>query len=225
MIAKNSTKTSHNGKNRNSKQPDISSSVRDENAETNELGERIRNIRKSRGLSIRELAAQASISVNMLSLIENGKTSPSVHTLQRIARALQVVMATFFQPVKDEKDIVYTKADSRPRAMMKVALVEYLSKDLAGSIVDALVVSMHPKMNSGKVPIVHAGYEFVYCLKGKILYTIEEEHFLLEPGDSIAFEATHEHQWQNLDSEESQFLLVVINLKNTETSAQAMHNY
>ena len=196
-----------------------------EAGELNELGERIREIRQSRSLTIRELASQAEISINALSLIENGKTSPSVNTLRQIARALQVPMTRFFQPVMDEKSIVFTKASSRPKAMTKVALMEYLSKDLTGNVVDALVINAHPNMNSGNVPIMHAGCEFVYCLSGKILYSIDNEHFLIEPGDSLAFEASHNHQWQNLDPGVSQYLLVMINTSNTETSTLAIHNF
>ena len=53
----------------------------------NELGKRVRELRNRRGLTIRELASKSGISINTLSLIENGKTSPSVSTLRRIASA------------------------------------------------------------------------------------------------------------------------------------------
>lgn len=225
MSEKGVARSAQPGENRNETDDSLSRQSSDENNEINELGERIRELRQSQDLTIRELAAKADISVNALSLIENGKTSPSVNTLRQIARALQVPMTRFFQPVMDEKSIVFTKASSRPKAMTKVALMEYLSKDLTGNVVDALVINTHPNMNSGNVPIMHAGYEFVYCLSGKILYSIDNEHFLLEPGDSLAFEASHNHQWQNLDPGVSQYLLVMINTSNTETSTLAIHNF
>lgn len=219
------SQSNHPEGNRTTSNMEFKEPAQDQDMRSNELGDRIREIRQSRSLTIRELASQAEVSINALSLIENGKTSPSVNTLRQIARALQVPMTRFFQPVMDEKSIVFTKASSRPKAMTKVALMEYLSKDLTGNVVDALVINTHPNMNSGNVPIMHAGYEFVYCLSGKILYSIDNEHFLLEPGDSLAFEASHNHQWQNLDPGVSQYLLVMINTSNTETSTLAIHNF
>ena len=50
---------------------------------------------------------------------------------------------------------------------------------------------------SGTAPIVHTGHEFVYCLAGRILYTIEDETFLLNPGDSLLFAAQLKHRWRN----------------------------
>ena len=198
----------------------------DQDSESNELGERIREIRLSRSLSIRELAAQAGISVNALSLIENGKTSPSVNTLQKIARALHVAIPKFFQPVREEKNIVFTKASGRPNAETNLGIIQYLSKDLIGNVLDAMIVTIHPETHSGDEPILHNGYEFVYCLGGKILYSVGNDHFLLEPGDSLAFEPILNHHWQNLDSGDSQYLLVIFNSSFTDQhDVTDIHNF
>jgi DNA-binding XRE family transcriptional regulator len=54
------------------------------------VGRGLRTLRTGRGLSIRALAEKSGLNVNTLSLIENGKTSPSVHTLQQLAQALEM---------------------------------------------------------------------------------------------------------------------------------------
>ena len=56
------------------------------------LGSRIRETRRSLGLSQFELAEDASISVTYLSYIENGKKSLSLDTLVRIATALNTTV-------------------------------------------------------------------------------------------------------------------------------------
>jgi transcriptional regulator with XRE-family HTH domain len=56
----------------------------------------IRNQRRQAGLSIFELATAASLSVGMLSKVENGRISPSLATLRFLAEALGVPIATFF---------------------------------------------------------------------------------------------------------------------------------
>ena len=61
-----------------------------------DVGQCLRRRRGERSLSLRALAEQSGVSVNTLSLIENGKVSPSVSTLQRIAQTLQVPIKALF---------------------------------------------------------------------------------------------------------------------------------
>ena len=64
-----------------------------------------------------------------------------------------------------------------------------------------------PGTSSGKRMIVHTGHEFVYTLRGQILYTIDEKEYLLDPGDSLVFEAHLPHRWRNGKEGESEMLL------------------
>lgn len=70
--------------------------VYEEKLETS-LGNRLRELRRQQGLSLRALAEKSGLSANTLSLIENGKTSPSVATLQQIALALNIPITAFFE--------------------------------------------------------------------------------------------------------------------------------
>jgi len=63
-----------------------------------DLGQRVRELRLERSLTIRELSELSGVSVNTLSMIENCKTSPSVNTLRQIAAALQIAMPKFSSP-------------------------------------------------------------------------------------------------------------------------------
>lgn len=52
------------------------------------IGQRIKELRKSKGVTQKELAERAMINVTQLSLIENDKHSPAIETLLRIAEGL-----------------------------------------------------------------------------------------------------------------------------------------
>ncbi|MDO9084873.1 MAG: XRE family transcriptional regulator [Anaerolineaceae bacterium] len=195
-----------------------------ESSDDNELGKRVRELRVGRGLTIRELATKSSISVNTLSLIENGKTSPSVNTLRQIASALHYSITKFFENPKEEQDVIFTKANNRPYTTLQHATLEFLCPDLAGNMLDVVVISIPPYSTSGRIPIVHLGYELVYCLQGKILYSVEDDHYLLEKGDSLAFKAVKSHQWQNLDQETSQYLLVMATPSDDDTNILSAHH-
>jgi transcriptional regulator with XRE-family HTH domain len=179
-----------------------------EQAEIN-VGKRLKILRAARGLSIRGLAGKSGLAVNTLSLIENGKTSPSVSTLQQLAAALKVPVTAFFKPDTEQKYVVHTPLVDRPQTEIDKATLQDLGAGLATRAVQPLVVTLKKGGGSGSSPIVHTGYEFVYCLKGRILYVIEEQSYLLDPGDSLLFESHLPHRWENVDMEESQLLLVL----------------
>jgi len=73
---------------------------------------------------------------------------------------------------------------------------------------EPMIVTLAPKASSGPTPIVHTGREFVYCLEGYIEYTVDKEVYLLEPNDSLIFEAYLPHRWKNLDATPSRNLLI-----------------
>jgi len=173
------------------------------------VGQRLRELRVERHLSKRALAEKSGLAVNTLSLIESGKTSPSVSTLQQIAAALQVPITAFFEADTPETSIVFTRADQRSHAKFAHATLEDLGAGVASHSVEPFIVTLEPNSSSGVQPIVHTGCEFVYCLSGHILYAIEDHSFLLAPGDSLLFESHLPHRWQNVHTEPAQMILVL----------------
>src|SRR5512135_2273446 len=77
------------------------------------LGNRLRELRRQQGLSLRALAEKSGLSANTLSLIENGKTSPSVATPQQIAIALSIPITAFFETKVVHDPVIFTKHDQR----------------------------------------------------------------------------------------------------------------
>jgi transcriptional regulator with XRE-family HTH domain len=174
------------------------------------VGRRLRELRAGRGLSMRALAEQSGLNVNTLSLIENQRTSPSVSTLQQLAQTLHVHISAFFETDQnDYKLLVYQKAGSRPTAAVTHGSIEDLGAGMPRFGAEPLIVTLAPNADSGKTPIVHTGREFVYCLEGHIAYSVDAVTYLLEPGDSLLFEAYLPHHWKNMDSSPSRNLLVL----------------
>lgn len=173
------------------------------------VGLKIRELRNQRRLPMRRLAEMSGLSVNTLSLVENGKSSPSVSTLQRLASALKVPLTSFFESQPEQKHVVFSWHDQRARVNIGSACLENLGKDMAGHAVQPFLVTLEPGAGSGSGTIVHTGYEFVFCLAGLVLYQIGEKSYYLEPGDSIVFEAHLAHLWENLGRGVSQIILVL----------------
>jgi len=174
-----------------------------------DVGRQLRKLRTESGLSIRALAESSGLNVNTLSLIENGKTSPSVSTLQQLAAALDVPITAFFETDAPKNSISYLKDGQRPRGAFAHGTLEDLGAGLTLHGGQPLLVTLEPKADSGPTPIVHTGHEFVFCLEGHLSYTIEDRTYPLEPNDSLLFEAHLPHRWQNVGETPSRSLLVM----------------
>jgi transcriptional regulator with XRE-family HTH domain len=184
------------------------------------VGKRLRELRQQKNLSVRALATLSGLAVNTLSMIENGRTSPSVSTLQILARALDLPIAAFFEQATVDKKVVHVHNQHRPFVMVDTTRLEHLGKDLSRNAVQPFVVTLQPGSGSGQSLIVHTGHELVYCLSGQVLYSIEGETYLLEAGDSIVFESHLPHRWENTGIEPAQVILVLIPADLRDTPAE-----
>ena len=89
------------------------------------VGENIKRIRTAKNLSQKEVTINASLDTAQYSRIENGKTDPSVNTLERIAKAMGITLAELFASTDELKEI-----NSLDKSLMeKVALMESLSDE------------------------------------------------------------------------------------------------
>jgi len=158
------------------------------------------------------LAEKSGLAVNTLSLIQNDKTSPSVSTLQQLASALEVPITAFFENGSPKSRVAYIKASQRVGAAFAHGTLEDLGGGLPDRTVEPFVVTMKPNANSGANPIVHTGHEFVFCLEGRIVYTIEDNVYLLEQGDSLLFESHLPHRWQNVEAVPARAILILCSL-------------
>src|SRR5512145_1395989 len=82
-------------------------------AESVDVGQRLRILRDERDISMRALARRSGLSANALSMIERGLTSPSVSTLNKLANALEVPITAFFRQEPLREQIVYRKGAER----------------------------------------------------------------------------------------------------------------
>jgi transcriptional regulator with XRE-family HTH domain len=173
------------------------------------VGRRLRALRKGRRISIRALADLSGLSVNTLSLVENGKTSPSVSTLYQLAQSLNVPITAFFEPDCKSQRVVYQKAGERQQIVFAQGQMESLGAGLPKAKSEPFITRLEPGANSGSDPVVYGGREFVYCLEGQITYVIESERYSLAPGDSLIFDAYIPHSWHNTADTFSRALLVL----------------
>lgn len=173
------------------------------------VGQRLREIRMENELSIRDLAKKSGLNVNTLSMIENGKNSPSLETLQLLSFVLDTPITAFFESEEPPQKITHRKSGQRSVVIYDQGVLEDLSEGLPRRGAESFLVTHSPQSNSGNTPIVHTGREIVYCMDGSMTYTVGAQDYLLEPGDSLVFEAHLPHSWQNPNPNPARTLLVL----------------
>ncbi len=164
---------------------------------TIDVGERLRILREERGLSMRSLARASGLSTNALSMIERGRTSPSVSTLVKLAGALGAPVTAFFRAEPERTNIVFRKSNNRRKMAFPAGVWEGLGGEAFEGLVEPFVLNLEPGGSSGEHEMIHTGHEFVLCLEGVIDYGVEGLNYRLEPGDSLLFAAHLRHNWAN----------------------------
>jgi transcriptional regulator with XRE-family HTH domain len=182
----------------------------------------LRELREARGVSMRALAARSGLSANALSMIERGKTSPSVSTLYKLADALGVSITAFFGEEKAKKPIIFLKSDERPYMSFTRGVFEGLGGAQFSGRVEPFVLTLESGASSGPRAITHSGHEFVFCLRGKLEYYVDKEFFHLEAGDSLLFESKLKHRWKNPGSTVTTALVIISGFAEGE-QPHAMH--
>ena len=178
------------------------------------IGTEVRRLRKSLDLTVAELGAAAGISAGMLSKIENGAISPSLATLDALARAVNVPISRLFAETEERRDCSFVKAGSGVRIERRGTkaghLYDLLGHSLAGEIgVEPYLITL----KRDAVPYTgfrHAGVEFLYMLSGKVRYRHADRSYLMEPGDALFFDAAGRHGPEELVEAPMRYLSIII---------------
>ena len=186
------------------------------------VGDRLRELREARNISMRTLAARSSLSANALSMIERGKASPSVSTLYKLAEALGVSITSFFATEIERKQVVFLKADERPHVSFNRGVFEGLGGEQFVGRVEPFMLTLENSANSGPRTMSHTGHEFVFCLRGELEYQIERQIFDLKAGDSLLFAAHLKHKWKNPGKNVATAIIIISGFEEGE-ELHAMH--
>jgi transcriptional regulator with XRE-family HTH domain len=179
------------------------------------IGREVREFRKALGITVADLATATGLSVGMLSKIENGAISPSLTTLQAVARALGVPITDLFKRFEEPRNAVFVKAGEGvqverrgTRAGHQYNLLGYLEGNTSGVLVEPYVISLTE--DSDIFPAFqHQGTELIYMLEGEVLYRHGDETYRMLPGDSLFFDADAPHGPEELITRPIRYLSII----------------
>ncbi|MCX7635028.1 MAG: XRE family transcriptional regulator [Syntrophales bacterium] len=183
------------------------------------LGEKLRGIREGAQLTIHDLAAKTGLPKTVLEEIEGGEVVPPVATLLKLAKALGVGMAQFFEDGMGTGKISVTRRGERIRIRRRPhhheGEVDYIYEALEthkpDKHMEPLFVEFQPMETVDMVFSSHDGEEFVYLLEGKLEFRTDDRLEVLEPGDALYFESDINHAFRGLDGRPARAVVVVWN--------------
>lgn len=171
-----------------------------------QVGEKIREARKSRRLTLQRVATATDLSIGFLSQVERNIATPSLSSLILIAKALDLPISSFLK--QPEIPSAVSRGSSRPAVLSGDSRIEYerLSTTFPGQLLNAVKVRIPPRYLSQ--PSSHDGEEIAFVIAGVVRYIIDGAIYELHAGDSLHFSATRTHQLQNPTDITAEFLAV-----------------
>jgi len=178
---------------------DLTGNIKDGKAgEVEEVGARIRALRKERGISLEDLSSLTGFEVSLLEDIESGRQNPQLGTVMKLSKALDAAVGRLVSGMGTKLYSITRKNDRKQVARSasktnKKNVYSYMSlaPEVQGRHMEALIVQL--EKNEEKEISVHNGEEFVFVLEGVANLTIANETYDLEPGDSAYYLSTTSH--------------------------------
>jgi transcriptional regulator with XRE-family HTH domain len=178
------------------------------------IGSQVRALRKKNDMTVLDLATQSDLSIGMLSKIENGGISPSLATLQALAKALNVPIGTFFAKFDEKHDATYVRSGKglqiERRGTSSGHLYQLLGHSVKSDIaVEPYLITLTDEADPYPI-FEHEGVEFIYMLSGEVGYRHADKTYILKRGDSLFFDSKAPHGPEDLRKLPMQYLSIII---------------
>ena len=176
------------------------------------IGERIRTLRESLDLSLRDLAERSGVSAPMLSQVERGETSPTLAVAEKIAGGLELSLSQLLR-LDEDRHVVVVRGGDRRRRKRRGHAVEELTPPLPGQRADVSEHTLAPGAATGGSddPPMHepGSRETAVVLSGEVDLFIDGARHQLREGDSVTFDADLPHHFENNGRAEGRLIAVV----------------
>lgn len=167
------------------------------------MGQKVKQLRKLKGLSILQLSEVSGVSTGLISQIERDLVVPTVVSIWRIAKALDTNIGFFFENIEKKPNIVIKKGQHKLIITNNGnSTYQILSPYDTNHIIDFVKVTLKGGQTYEREELFHEGEECGYVLKGTLTLQLNGEYYEVEEGDSVYFESTIPHKYINLQKEE-----------------------
>jgi len=177
------------------------------------IGNKLKDIRNKRKLSLDEVTKLTGVSKAMLGQIERGQSNPTVSTLWKIATGLKVSFSLFIDENQDDLKVI-DQNDISPiiEDNNRMKLYPIFPFD-ANKGFEIFTIELEPGCNHISTPHNDGVEEYIIVTEGKIEININDEKFILQKGNSLRFMANSPHSYKNINQEMSVFQNIILYFK------------
>ena len=167
-----------------------------------QISSKLKDYRKSKGITIQQLADRAQVSKGLISQIENNRTIPSLIVLINLIRSLGVDLNDFFADVEQASESkVVVKRNDEYQAFEKeqsrgFSYKRVLTRNIQNTPTDIVILELAPKATRSFMVKTNA-FEYKYIISGQVEYAVGDQKYVLNAGDSIFFDANLPHKPSN----------------------------
>lgn len=176
----------------------------------NEVGKKIKHLRSTKHMTLKELSEKTNLSIGFLSQVERGLTTLAIASLESIAEALDVDLSYFFSLTKKSGKRVMR---SYEKEIFRIENDQYIDYHLSRQLHDMDMLPrfqeiLPSKPDSEITSYQHPGEEFIYVLEGVLTVMIDNQQYDMYPGDSMHFKSNAVHNWTNYSNKVVRILTV-----------------
>jgi len=172
---------------------------------TLDIGTRLRSVREQHNLTQRQLSKRAGVTNASISLIESGRTNPSVGNLKRLLDGIPMSLAEFFamdDPALSPEGKVFFPASELTEIGRGKISYRQIGNDLRNKSLQIIHERFSPGADSGKIPLSHESEEGGIVISGRLELTIGKQKRTLEAGDAYYFDSRVPHRFRNTGKED-----------------------
>ena len=172
------------------------------------LNERVRTLRKQRGMTLRQLAEATGVSPALLSQVERGATDPSLSTVRKLAAVLGADLATLFAE-STPAEVHHSRPGKRPLLSAGAGQMSYERLTPGRSDLEVLHGRLAPGQATSEDPWAHPSTECAVVVLGCMSAEVDGVVHELAIGESLTFDSRLPHRYFNHTDQRAEYLLSV----------------
>ncbi|MCR5077678.1 MAG: cupin domain-containing protein [Prevotella sp.] len=177
-----------------------------------QIGERLKGLREVLEIPVREVAALCGITEEQYLQMESGECELSVSNLQKISKQYGIALDVLMFGEEPHMSTYFLTRNGKGMSVERQKAYKYqsLASGFRGRKADPFIVTVEPKPDDTPLEKnTHPGQEFDMVWEGRMELTLGEKRMVLEPGDSLYFDATQPHCMRALDGKAVKFLAII----------------
>lgn len=165
----------------------------------NELGKKIRDIRKAKKITLVELAKITGVAQASLSRIETGIMTGTVESHRKISEALGISLAELYEDLDSRtREVSHTKPNEENITVLNSDVsLEVLTTNTSVKKIVPVLYALKPGGKTRTEKLERGVERFYWVLDGEISITIDDGQYYLSAKNSVYFDASLPHFFQN----------------------------